>query len=192
LCSGAMAHVLGLAEEHDEVDESWWSLENLTKVRTCAFYDGLLVTFALQLEKATKRRRGGRPSAAVVAPSEKWVERTVSLLATFDPAPSPPPTPKPVVPLTITLRDRSKKANTGTPSASASESGTPPPKSRSVAPGVRVGRKSTAGTPGKDIEAANLVVKLEQVEVEAEDAPKKKLPRVLLRVNPPTPAGQGA
>lgn len=34
LCSGAMAHVLGLAEDGTEVDESWWSVENLTKVCT--------------------------------------------------------------------------------------------------------------------------------------------------------------
>lgn len=34
LCSGAMAHVLGLAEEEDaEVDESWWSAERLAQVR---------------------------------------------------------------------------------------------------------------------------------------------------------------
>ena len=34
LCSGAMAHVLGLAEEDAEVDERWWSMENLAKVCT--------------------------------------------------------------------------------------------------------------------------------------------------------------
>lgn len=34
LISGAMAHVVGLVEEEGyDIDENWWSVENLVKVR---------------------------------------------------------------------------------------------------------------------------------------------------------------
>ena len=37
LASGAMAHLCGLAQEDggNQVDEEWWSVQNLEKVRQC-------------------------------------------------------------------------------------------------------------------------------------------------------------
>lgn len=82
----------------------------------------------------------------------------------------------------MTLRDRSKKAS----NQSASESGTPPPKSQSTTPGGGA-RRGAADTPAQDLEADNVVTQKKVVPVvETEEARKKKLPRVLLRVNPPT------
>ncbi|KAF8527331.1 histone deacetylase domain-containing protein [Gautieria morchelliformis] len=156
LCSGAMAHVLGLVEEAAEVDESWWSVENLAKI-----------------EKATKKRRGGRTSTTT---SDRWTERILSLLTDFDPNPSPPPTPKPIPPSTMTLRDRSKKADSM--SASSSESGTPSPQQSRSAVGEGVGRRKII----TEDETAHQGITPAEKTLEA---PAKKLPKVRLVVNPP-------
>ncbi|KZT65820.1 Arginase/deacetylase [Daedalea quercina L-15889] len=66
LTSGAMAHLTGLAEaEGATIDESWWSLENL-----------------LELERATKKRRGGRVSQPTAA--APWLARAVEVFASID------------------------------------------------------------------------------------------------------------
>lgn len=85
LCSGAMAHTLGLVES-SQVQREWWSVENLSKA-----------------EKAMKKR-GARTS---VVTTEPWLERTASLLATFDPTYSPPAA-KLIAPSTMVLRNRGK------------------------------------------------------------------------------------
>ncbi|KAJ3573753.1 hypothetical protein NP233_g2224 [Leucocoprinus birnbaumii] len=101
LASGSMAHVCGLAGS-DKVDEEWWNIKNLTELTQ------------LELEKATKKRRGGRPSLNAnndTIPS--WLERTVTIFNSIDQT-----TAKisghsvPVPPSGRTLRDRSKLSNT--------------------------------------------------------------------------------
>ena len=124
------------------------------------------VTHASQLEKMAKKRRGGRSSASTI--SDKWLERTLSLLTIFDPNYSPPPTPKSIPPSTMTLRDRAKKANSMTPSSSESRT-QPAPSHSAVAEDEVVNPKSATGAGVSD------------------EAPlAKKLPRVLLKVNPPS------
>jgi histone deacetylase HOS3 len=126
-----------------------------------------------QIEKATKKRRGGRNSTTT---SDGWTERILALLADFDPNPSPPPTPKPIPPSTMTLRDRSKKANTM--SASSSESGTPSPQQSRSAVGEGVGRRK--------IVMENEIAHQGTTHTEkTSEAPAKKLPKVRLVVNPP-------
>ncbi|KAF9451837.1 Arginase/deacetylase [Macrolepiota fuliginosa MF-IS2] len=96
LMSASMAHICGLAGS-DKVDEEWWNVQNLN-----------------ELEKATKKRRGGRPSlnSNNNTASSEWLERTVALFNSIDqstlrttghPVPAPPST--------RTLRDRSKPSN---------------------------------------------------------------------------------
>ncbi|KAJ7636785.1 hypothetical protein FB45DRAFT_1138718 [Roridomyces roridus] len=68
LMSGAMAHLVGLSEsgvKYDELEE-WWNKENLDL-----------------LEKATKKRRGGRTS--VVPADHPWLERALGIFASLDP-----------------------------------------------------------------------------------------------------------
>ncbi|KAF8624393.1 hypothetical protein AX15_005879 [Amanita polypyramis BW_CC] len=74
LISATMAHVSGLVTAHnrgidDKVDRMWWDVDNLAK-----------------LEKATKQRKGpgGRKSSQSNESGERWLERTVSILATVD------------------------------------------------------------------------------------------------------------
>ena len=85
LTSGALAHLTGLAHtDHTLVDEIWWSEDSLIQV-CCLF---VLYKFAadsipsMQLEKATKRHRGGKNSQATQpAP---WLERTLEVFAQID------------------------------------------------------------------------------------------------------------
>ncbi|XP_006462944.1 hypothetical protein AGABI2DRAFT_179518 [Agaricus bisporus var. bisporus H97] len=93
LISGSLAHVCGLAGL-DKVDEEWWNVENL-----------------IELEKATKKRRGGRPSLNNLEPDiiPKWLERTVTIFNSLEQSitrASGSSIPAP--PSTRTLRDRTK------------------------------------------------------------------------------------
>lgn len=60
LCSGAMAHVLGLAGEDAEVDESWWSVENLVQVCTMNLFLVISLDAHDSRSKKLRRRGGGR------------------------------------------------------------------------------------------------------------------------------------
>ncbi|KAJ7769062.1 histone deacetylase complex protein [Mycena maculata] len=140
LTSGAMAHLSGLVD--CAVDEEWWSVENL-----------------VLLEKATKKRRGGRQSLPQ-ANVHPWLERAVAIFGSLDASPAHVAPPKaPLPPSAMTLRDRKK-----TDSAASSPRGKPvvptePPESNSSS------------------ESSS-----------SEDAPPsvaaKKLPRVILRLGP--------
>ncbi|KAF5348477.1 hypothetical protein D9756_009597 [Leucocoprinus leucothites] len=106
--SGSMAHICGLAGS-DKVDEEWWNIKNLT-----------------ELEKATKKRRGGRPSLNSNANNDNtvptWLERTVAIFNSIDQA-----TTKvsghsvPVPSSSRTLRDRAKLNNNTQSERSVSE-----------------------------------------------------------------------
>ncbi|EPT05331.1 hypothetical protein FOMPIDRAFT_134772 [Fomitopsis schrenkii] len=74
LTSGAMAHLTGLAETDGlTANESWWSLNNI-----------------IELEKATKKRRGGRVSQPTA--SAPWLARAVEVFAGIDSSHLVPPT----------------------------------------------------------------------------------------------------
>ncbi|KZP21521.1 Arginase/deacetylase [Athelia psychrophila] len=140
LTSGAMAHLCGLAQQgNSNVDKEWWSLENLEK-----------------LEKATKKRRGGRPSIPAAGSVEPWLERAVAIFAALDPGAGQKP-PAFVAPTSMTLRGR-KKADAG--------GGSPALSARPLDAGA------TEQAPQAEIPA------------DAPPAPKK-LPRVILHVRPP-------
>ncbi|PPR03751.1 hypothetical protein CVT26_005791 [Gymnopilus dilepis] len=115
LMSGALAHFCGLADvpAGREVDEGWWSVENLVK-----------------LETATKKRKGGRPSATGISSSpptqEPWLDRTLAIFAPLEAAAQQvlgvaPKTTVPVPRSDRTLRERRGKAGS-TPSTTPSAS----------------------------------------------------------------------
>ncbi|KAG6872233.1 hypothetical protein C0995_011737 [Termitomyces sp. Mi166 len=151
LTSGAMAHLSGLVDEaqfQGKVDEEWWSIENLIK-----------------LEKATKKRRGGRPSLTPAA-DEPWLERTVEIFQSLDTnakALSPAASSRSLVPpSTMTLRDR--KSGNFTPSAS---------------PRRGADRKPSSMSPSSSLESSS-----GSSSSEGEVSAPKKLPRVILRLGP--------
>lgn len=49
LTSGAMAHLVGLADGpgEGEADRSWWDVDNLIKVRKCYFFHSVLAQLTL-------------------------------------------------------------------------------------------------------------------------------------------------
>ncbi|KAJ7228119.1 histone deacetylase domain-containing protein [Mycena haematopus] len=136
LTSGSMAHLLGLTDSH--VDPDWWSVENLTL-----------------LEKATKSKRGGRPS---LPQANLWLDRAVAIFSSLDGSPSHTSTPRtPPPPSSMRLRDR-KKPNSTTNSTASSPHGKP--------------ASSTAEASAESSSS----------EDSAPSAPGKKLPRVILRL----------
>ncbi|KAJ7065157.1 Arginase/deacetylase [Mycena belliarum] len=137
LTSGSLAHLSGLVDR--PVDEEWWSDENL-----------------VLLEKATKKRRGGRQS---LPPSNlyPWLERTVALFSSLDASPAPSAAPRaPVLPSSRTLRERK-------PNRVASSSHAKPAAPAPEASGSENGSSEDSAPPS---------------------AAGKKLPRVILRLGP--------
>ncbi|KXN84336.1 Histone deacetylase HOS3 [Leucoagaricus sp. SymC.cos] len=95
LISGSMAHICGLVGS-DKVDEEWWNVKNLT-----------------ELEKATKKKRGGRPSLNNNSNSDNasqtWLERTVGIFNSIDQTTTRSSGHSvPLPPSSRTLRDRTK------------------------------------------------------------------------------------
>ncbi|KAJ7490690.1 Arginase/deacetylase [Mycena latifolia] len=138
LTSGSMAHLSGLID--CPVDEEWWNAENL-----------------VLLEKATKKRRGGRQS---LPPTHlhPWLERAVAIFSSLDASPAisaPPRAPLP--PSSMTLRDRKK------PNSAASS-----PRGKAVAPPAEA--SSSESSSSEDSPPPS--------------AAGKKLPRVILRLGP--------
>jgi histone deacetylase HOS3 len=143
-----------------------------------------------QLEKATKKRRGGRPSLPAPGSRRTWIERTLTILAPLDEVSAsivsslkavPPP------PIAMTLRDRSKipsKAPTPVPS--------PPRPTRAKAQGTGNGRgrPRKSGQVGVELEVPKLTAKSEdsssnedELQVNRGGVPgAKKLPRVILKL----------
>ncbi|RDB14887.1 Histone deacetylase HOS3, partial [Hypsizygus marmoreus] len=156
LVSGAMAHLVGLAlggPGEGKAEDEWWSVENLVK-----------------LEKATKKRRGGRVSTGNSGgDSEPWLDRTLEIFQSLD----------------STAKLKSSASSRGTP--------VPPP---SMTLRERKG-KTQAGTPtgGKDKDKNQVKVKAEPLSSSNSTSSEgdsggvgggggKKLPRVILRLGP--------
>ncbi|KAF8887148.1 histone deacetylase complex protein [Infundibulicybe gibba] len=157
LISGSMAHLVGLVG--GEFDESWWGVENLDK-----------------LEKATKKRRGGRRSMTA-APEDTWLERTLELLPTLDSSPAILPRAVPAAPTSRTLRDR-KKPPSGAPPISSTKGGSPKSK-RGNSPNRIVPQCSRPAGGVSPTESGSTDEDRHLPVVE------KKLPRVVLRLGPP-------
>ncbi|THH30542.1 hypothetical protein EUX98_g3648 [Antrodiella citrinella] len=176
LMSGAMAHVVGLSGvDVRSVDEAWWSIDNL-----------------VQLEQATKKRRGGRISQATLSstPTPAWVLRTQEIFSTIDAA---PPVTKPVVQSSsMSLRDRSLKptsikSNSGDALSSLSKSKPTSGKTKPRHGDDSTGSDSTlsdltdGSRSGGDSVPASAPT---QVVVPPPHPAVKKLPRVILRMGP--------
>ncbi|KAF8234390.1 Arginase/deacetylase [Tricholoma matsutake] len=171
LISGAMAHLSGLADDAQptggNVKEEWWNVESLEK-----------------LEKATKKRRGGRQSltTANFNSVEPWLERTLEILSSLDTV-SPPlrKTPAPA-PISMILRNRDRKSK----SKSGSMAPSPSPSITSItSEAVKAGNEK----PGPVLDATSPPMSVssssESSESRAADAEApKKLPRVILRLGP--------
>ncbi|KAH9949834.1 Arginase/deacetylase [Amylocystis lapponica] len=174
LTSGAMAHLVGLiVSDETPVDESWWSSENL-----------------VELEKAAKKRRGGRPSMTA---SEPWLSRTLEIFASIDSSHlvSTPSTRAAALPSSRTLRDRKKPG-----SASADPSPVPSPgkQKKSSNKMKDIGNTGSNDTPpapassarsGMDSADSATSSSLSELSGDDVDIAPKKLPRVILRLGPP-------
>ncbi|KLO04670.1 Arginase/deacetylase [Schizopora paradoxa] len=170
LTSGAMAHLCGLSGLPN-VDETWWNVENLSAI-----------------EKATKKRRGGKVSLAGAV--DKWLDRTVAIFSSIDTPLSPVPSHAklPPPPSTMMLRERK-------PPAKGSASGTSTPKNSSRSPQRA---KPKASKPAETVD--DVLETLERLDLggakpesisavpamtsQTQDG-DKKLPRVILRVKDP-------
>ncbi|KAF9525850.1 histone deacetylase complex protein [Crepidotus variabilis] len=146
LISGAMAHLSGLVNvpKITEVDENWWSLDNLVK-----------------LEHATKKRRGGRASLPAQGSTEPWLERAVNIFTPLDvaasqAAASAPKTTVPTATSSRTLRDRTKGKPDGNVAVSSSSTNASPnssPSSKRTKP-----RTSTAAPTSTTLKGAGIPV----------------------------------
>ncbi|KAJ6585574.1 histone deacetylase complex protein [Mycena capillaripes] len=127
LTSGSMAHLLGLSD--GPIDPDWWSMENLTL-----------------LEKAIKKKRGGRQSLAQ-ANLHPWLDRALAIFSSLDATPAKVPTPRASLPPTsMTLRDRKKPSSAassprGKPAASTTEAASAESSSSEDASSSAVGKK---------------------------------------------------
>ncbi|KAG6810018.1 hypothetical protein H0H93_015309, partial [Arthromyces matolae] len=165
-----------------------------------------------QIEKATKKRRGGRPSLTTIA-DEPWLERTVEIFQSLDNSSkllsagvSGSSSSRTLIPpSTRTLRDR--KSRSSTPSASASTSTSPQPQRVASSKGVWKELEKATGT-GTALErsvsassssssssssTSTSVAELKPIGVGASgtvtptassSSSNKKVPRVILRLGP--------
>ncbi|KAI0927007.1 hypothetical protein AcW1_007629 [Taiwanofungus camphoratus] len=190
LTSGTMAHLTGLACSTDmKIDESWWSLDNL-----------------MELERATKKRRGGRISQT--AASAAWVERTLQMFTSIDsshlakPVSARAPIPAP----SRVLRERrNPPVSSVDPSPGSSPGGvgrtreqktssikskdflkeepsTQPSIPANLADSDAVSLLSELSESEPDIDAVSLLSEVS--EGKPHDPQPKKLPRVILRLGP--------
>ncbi|KZT09156.1 Arginase/deacetylase [Laetiporus sulphureus 93-53] len=171
LTSGALAHLTGLAHtDHTLVDEIWWSEDSL-----------------IQLEKATKRHRGGKNSQATQpAP---WLERTLEVFAQIDSSHTMPTTSSraAIPPSSRVLRERKNPAVTETERSSSSSPSKESASARkdnsiSDAKGAMLKQESeevhvTSGDSKSESSAA-------LSDIPGPSAEPKKLPRVILRLGP--------
>lgn len=192
LTSGAMAHLCGLAHMGDnKVDGKWWSVENLEKVRERPGH-WLRVTDLFdfsQLEKATKKRRGGRPSLPAAGSTEPWLDRAVAIFAALDAGSAQYTTQassKPA-PSSMTLRERKKPAGLG---RAVDTSPSRAPTSKRDAPTVEANSRKIENSsvpPSSSNQETSRTNGPLGSGAENTDAPSmpKKLPRVILHVRPP-------
>lgn len=131
---------------------------------------------SIQLEAATKKRRGGRPSAAQTAP-EPWIDRTLAIFSPVDTqaAASKPRTTTPIPVSNRTLRSKLKGSGIDSPSVGPS-----PVASPSVPRG-----KTQAFNPRNSTSSSDTDSSATADEVSAEAlSTTKKLPKVILKLGP--------
>ncbi|KAL1746541.1 hypothetical protein HDZ31DRAFT_81126 [Schizophyllum fasciatum] len=161
LIGGSFAHLCGLSDLPD-VPSEWWQVENLVK-----------------LEKATKKRRGGR--ASIVAP-EPWLDRAVAdFNALKEHIPQLRENEKlskaPIPRSSMTLRQRKKPGEPATPplSTPSSAAASPANPSRTKQLVESLSSESSLTTESEDE-----TLKSSQ----SASSTAKKLPRVVLRLGP--------
>ncbi|KAG5653747.1 hypothetical protein H0H81_010834 [Sphagnurus paluster] len=161
LISGAMAHLVGLTEDPVQIDEDWWSVENLA-----------------QLEKATKKRRGGgRTSVGTPGGPVLWLERTQEIFRSLEPNNGKQGTPSSrtlVPPTSMKLRERKSKSTSPAPS----------PSLQCTRPESKAKARTRGLVKGKLDEEIPVEVPLSTESSSSEDNAPKKLPRVILRLGP--------
>jgi len=142
---------------------NWWAPDVLDDVSDRGRRSdcwGMKYTF--QVEKATKKRRGGRRSN--ITPLPPWLDRAVELLNTMDGGKPVPKYSSPAPALSMRLRERKPEGVTSggsTPREVSPDKWKPP---------------STAKTEVKEETIAKQ---------EDQTTSVKKLPRVILKVGPP-------
>jgi len=119
----------------------------------------------LQVEKAIKKRRGGRQSN--VAPLPPWLDRAIALLDTMDGGRSVPKYTSPAPALSMKLRERKQEGGA---------SGESTPRGTSPAPDKRK-PSSVVKTEAKE-EAI--------IKEDGQTTGEKKLRRVILKLGPPS------
>ncbi|GLB41101.1 putative histone deacetylase [Lyophyllum shimeji] len=175
LISGAMAHLSGLVDDttSSQVDEEWWSVDNLVRLENLT----------------TKKRRGGRASlnkspnassSPSPAPSEPWLTRTLEIFQDLEvpwkQLSSPRAAPQPS-PMTMTLRERKAQGKTPSPAPpepakpNVEKAGPEGERVHSPTPSVSTGGSTSASTSGESV-------------VERVADGLKKIPRVILRLGP--------
>ncbi|KAJ8514988.1 hypothetical protein ONZ45_g7525 [Pleurotus djamor] len=156
LISGTLAHLCGLVGDVVKVDDNWWSPENLDEI-----------------EKATKKKRGGRPSLST--PSTPWVANLLEHFAALEAEiPQLTRNSRPSVPVATSTRQlRERKTQ---PVAQAnSKSQSPQGKTKDTA----VSESPPAHADSSDESS------LSSLDSTPEDGPPvKKGPRVILRLGP--------
>ncbi|KAL0961225.1 hypothetical protein HGRIS_006192 [Hohenbuehelia grisea] len=166
LTSGTMAHLCGLATQDGiKVQEEWWNVENLTK-----------------LEKAAKKRRGGRSSMPGQGAAEQWLTRCMDeFWALEGETPKAPAISAPPAPLSMKLRAR-KSAN---PSPASSPSvnktkATKTVKREDKEPALP--SSVSAGNMSDESALSSIIDESDHGTAPAQTV--KKLPRVTLRLGP--------
>ncbi|KIM77695.1 hypothetical protein PILCRDRAFT_76443 [Piloderma croceum F 1598] len=184
LASGAMAHLCGLVNPGEgKVNEQWWNVENLEK-----------------LERATKKRRGGKQSLTPVGASESWLDRALVIFSSLDDgsaqymaqASSLRPA-IPIPPSSMTLRERKKTSVhslEGSPTSSPPRKrNTPTGKSRKSQSPQKQPRESPPLFATDTPENSSRSSLMENPPSNSDSvALPKKLPRVILRLGPPPDA----
>ncbi|KAJ8497114.1 hypothetical protein ONZ45_g12176 [Pleurotus djamor] len=156
LNNGTLAHLCGLVGDTVKVDERWWSPENLDEI-----------------EKATKKKRGGRPSLST--PSSPWVASLLEHFAALEAEiPQLTRNPRPSVPVATSTRQlRERKPQ---PVAQAN--------SKSQSPQRKTKDAAVSQSPSVHADTSDKS-SLSSLDSAAEDTPPvKKGPRVILRLGP--------
>lgn len=153
-----------------------------------------------KLEKATKKRRGGRISMPAPGSTEKWLERTLAIFSSIETilTPSPSRTAAILPPFTKTLRTRKTPASvTGSTAVSPKKSGEGKQEKEEAAidiiaettvalAGLTVVDATVSSDPAVE-GSAQAAVNIETIRSDDPLAPRK-LPRVILRVRDPNDA----
>ncbi|KAL1710381.1 histone deacetylase domain-containing protein [Schizophyllum commune] len=166
LISGSLAHLCGLSDLPG-VRPEWWQVDNLVK-----------------LEKATKKRRGGRASLATPEP---WLDRAI---ANFDALKEKIPalsekgktSKAPIPPRSMQLRQRKKPGEPMTPPTSRPASR---PSSAAASPAPIGQKKQPLPVESTTSDSSSLTESEEETQKPIADASTaRKLPRVVLKLGP--------